>query len=61
MRALVLPVLIAASLGTVHAADDEIFDFNELLNPGTISQAECNAKQDAVWVETQWREGCLER
>lgn len=56
MRAFVLSIFIATRLGTAHAAPDEIFDFNELLHPGTLSQAECNAKQDAVWVETQWRE-----
>lgn len=57
MRVFASFMLAAACLGAAHAADDdETFDFNEVLNPGAISQAECQAKPDAVWVETQWSE-----
>jgi len=57
MRSFILgTLLLAASSAAVYAADDETFDFNEVLNPATISQTECLNKQDAVWVETQWQE-----
>jgi len=58
MRAFAPLVLLASCLGAAHASDDEIFPFDEVINPGTgtMTQVECQAKQDAVWVETQWTE-----
>ncbi len=46
-----------------HAQDnDDIFPFDDVLHPKTVSQAECAATHHAVWVETSWqRRGLFDR
>ena len=36
--------------------NNEVFLFNDVLNPKTISKPDCERKQHAVWVEAEWQD-----
>lgn len=45
----------AFSAGTAEV-NNEAFSYSDVLSPKTISKSDCEAKQHAVWVETEWQE-----
>lgn len=48
--------LVLQGLACHAQGSDEVFPFDEVLHPRTVSQAECNARRDAVWVQAEWTE-----
>lgn len=49
--------LILALQGLACGAQtaDEVFAFDDVLRPNALTQAECAARQDAVWVQAEWQ------
>ncbi|MDP1990177.1 MAG: hypothetical protein Q8K00_04070 [Syntrophales bacterium] len=50
-------LFLTCAIGAVAAeVSNETFSYGEVLSPKTINKSDCEAKQHAVWVETEWQD-----
>jgi hypothetical protein len=54
LRMLGCCLVFAAPMAQAAEESKETFPFDEVLHPQALSQAECEAKPMAVWVQAQW-------